>query len=153
MRGFAVAVACLIALSGRVQSQKVDIQAETAAIMRADRDFNQAVADKSRERFLSFIAETAVFNGGTPDEWRGHAAIYQGWSRFFEKDGPTLTWQPTRADVLVGGDVGVSIGSWIRRGKTPDGKATETRGQYVTTWLKQKDGSWKVVFDIGSAEP
>jgi ketosteroid isomerase-like protein len=55
--------------------------------------------------------------------------------------------------MLVGGDVGVTVGNWTRRARTPDGRTTETRGQYTTTWLKQKDGSWKVVFDIGSTEP
>jgi ketosteroid isomerase-like protein len=56
-------------------------------------------------------------------------------------------------EVLVGGDIGITIGSWVRRGRTPDGKPTEARGQYVTTWARQPDGSWKVVFDTGSTAP
>jgi ketosteroid isomerase-like protein len=133
-----------------VAAQKPDIPAAVAAIMTADADFNQAVADKSEARFLSFIADTAVFNGGTPNEARGHDAVLKSWAAFFEKDGPTLTWKPTEGHVLVGGDVGVTIGSWVRRGRTPDGKPSEARGQYLTTWQKQKDGSWKVTFDTGS---
>jgi ketosteroid isomerase-like protein len=152
---FRLALPVLVALGvlALAQAQTPDLPAAVAAIMNADREFNRAVADRSRERFLTFIAETAVFNGGTPNEARGHKAILESWSAFFEKDGPTLTWEPTRGEVLVGGDVGVTIGSWVRKGRTPDGKPTEARGQYTTTWLKQKDGSWKVVFDTGSNAP
>jgi ketosteroid isomerase-like protein len=130
-----------------------DVPAAVAAILNADVDFNKAVGDRSRERFLAFIHENAVFNGGTPNEARGKEAIFKSWASFFEKDGPTLTWHPTGGEVLVGGDVGVTIGSWVRRGRTPDGKPTEARGQYVTTWARQSDGSWKVVFDTGSTAP
>jgi ketosteroid isomerase-like protein len=41
----------------------------------------------------------------------------------------------------------------VRRGKTPDGRATESRGQYLTTWQNQKDGGWKITFDTGSTAP
>jgi ketosteroid isomerase-like protein len=75
----------------------------------------------------------------------------KGWSPFFAPNGLTLTWRPTKSEVLVAADVGYS--TWVRRTPGADGKVTELRGQYLTTWLKQADGSWKVVFDIGSTEP
>ena len=136
--------------SAVLHAQDIDTKAAAAAIMQADRDFNQSVAARDRKKFLSLISETAVFVGDGP--MRGHDEILKGWAAFFDPNGPTLTWEPTRADVLVGGDVGVTIGSWVRRAKTADGKATEARGQYATTWQKQKDG-WKVVYDIGSTAP
>jgi len=78
----------VLAIAVPLAAQAIDAKAAAAAIMRADRDFNQSVA-----------------------------------------------------------------GSWVRRTKTTDGKTTEARGQYATTWQKQKDGSWKVVYDIGSTAP
>jgi uncharacterized protein (TIGR02246 family) len=138
-------------LAGAVHAQGVDTRAAAAAIMQADRDFNQSVAARDKKKFLSLISESAVFVGDGP--MRGHDEILKGWSAFFDPGGPTLTWEPTRADVLVGGDVGVTIGSWVRRAKTPDGKTIESRGQYATTWQKQQDGTWKVVYDIGSTAP
>lgn len=106
---------------------------------KADQDFNTAVAVRDRTKFLSFIAETATIVGNS--EMRGHDAILNGWTPFFDPIGPALTWEPTRAEVLVGGDVGYTVGSWVSRSKTPDGKTTESRGQYLTTWRKQKDGN------------
>ena len=29
----------------------------------------------------------------------------------------------------------------------------ERRGEYLTVWRKQRDGSWKVIFDTGSTLP
>lgn len=137
--------------SAVLQAQNIDTRAAATAIMQADRDLNQSVASRDKKKFLSLVSEMAVFVGDGP--MRGHDEILKGWAAFFDPNGPTLTWEPTRADVLVGGDVGVTIGSWVRRAKTPDGKTTEARGQYATTWQKQKDGSWKVVYDIGSTAP
>lgn len=148
---FKVALALAPVLAAVLHAQAVDIKAAAAAIMQADRDFNQSVATRDKKKFLSLISESAVFVGDGP--MRGHDEILKGWSAFFDPNGPTLTWEPTRADVLVGGDVGVTIGSWVRRSKTPDGKTTEARGQYASTWQKQKDGTWKVVYDIGSTAP
>lgn len=124
-----------------------------AAILAADRAFNQAVADGSRDRFAALIATDATFNGASPDETRGRAAIVKSWEPFFAPGGPRLSWEPTSAHVLVGGDVGVTIGSWLRRVPQRDGRTIEQRGQYLTTWRKQADGRWLVIADLGSAAP
>jgi ketosteroid isomerase-like protein len=146
-----VTFTCLSALAQGATAQ-LQVKVSAAAIVAADQDFNQAVADRSRERFLSFIAGNATFVG-TTSEMRGHDEIWKGWQPFFEKDGPTLSWRPTAGEVLVGGDVGYTVGSWVRRTKGPDGKPVESRGQYLTTWRRQPDGKWKVVYDIGSEAP
>lgn len=148
--GIAVLAAALFSAAS-LYAQKIDTNAAAAAIMQADRDFNQSVASRDKQKFLSLISEIAVFVGDGP--MRGHDEILKGWSAFFDPNGPTLTWEPTRAEVLVGGDVGVTIGSWVRRTRAADGKTSEARGQYVTTWQKQKDGTWHVVYDIGSTAP
>ena len=75
------------------------------------------------------------------------------WSDFFTPDGPTLTWTPIKGEVIGAGDVGYTTGRSLFRQKSADGKVTERRGQYLTVWRKQADGSWKVVFDTGSTLP
>ena len=145
-------VAVLVgALSAAGHAQRIDTKAAAQAILQADRGFNQALASRDTQRFLSFVSEDAVFFGTEP--MRGHAEILAGWAVFFTPGGATLTWEPTSAEVLIGGDVGVTVGSWHRRTRTADGKSAEARGQYVTTWQKQKDGAWKAVADIGSTAP
>lgn len=130
-----------------------NVKAAEAAIMQGDRDFNRAVAEGSRERFAALIAPNATFNAGSPAEARGREAIVKSWEPFFAAGGPRLSWEPTEVHVLVGGDVGITIGSWTRRVTEANGQVVERRGQYLTTWVKQDDGRWLVVADLGSTEP
>ena len=120
------------------------------AILKADRDFNQSVADGDLKHFLSFIAEGATFNGGTPSEIRGRDAIAKDWAPFFAKDGPRLTWIPTHGEILGAGDLGYTVGTSAYRTVAAGGQATIRRGQYLTVWRKQADGAWLIVYDTGS---
>ncbi len=117
-------------------------------MLKADREFNQAMAARDLNRFLSFVAEDAAFDGS-----RGREAVGKAWAPFFAADGPTITWTPTKAEALVAADVGYTVGTWERRTKGADGAAKITHGQYLTVWRKQKDGSWQAAFDTGSTAP
>ena len=119
-------------------------------MLKADRDFNQAVAEHDLKRFLSFVAPDAAFDSA---EGRGRDAVAKAWAPFFAPDGPTLSWSPTKAEALVAADVGYTVGTWERRTKGPDGAVKVTHGQYLTVWQKQKDGSWQATFDTGSTAP
>lgn len=148
-----LALVATVSLEG-AQLAPAAVKAGTDAIMKADRDFNQAVADRDLKRFLSFLAEEATFNGGTPDEMRGRDAVAKGWAPFFSPTGPRLAWRPLKGEVIGHGDVGYTIGAWERQTPAADGKpASVSRGNYVTVWRKEGDGSWKVVFDTGSSFP
>jgi ketosteroid isomerase-like protein len=59
-----------------------------------------------------------------------------------------LTWKPITAHASVSGDMGYSFGyaSYV-------GKDTTTYTNYCTIWKKQKDGSWKFVYDAGNDIP
>ena len=119
-----------------------------SAMMKADRDFNQAMSNHDLTRFLSFVAEDATFNTN-----RGREAVGKAWAPFFEADGPKISWSPTKAESLVAGDVGYTVGTWERRTKAADGTVKVTHGQYLTVWQKQKDGSWQAAYDTGSTAP
>ena len=119
---------CHVSSPRRCRQQRVDGEAAAELIMAADRDFNQAVADRDMNRFLALVAETATFNGGTAQEIHGRDAVGKAWAPFFRVDGPRLTWKPTKAEVLVGGDVGYTVGTWERRARTGSGQ-TKSRAE------------------------
>jgi ketosteroid isomerase-like protein len=151
--GACVVGAICTMLSVDVQAQSPTLQSAADQIVKSDAAFAQSVADKNREKFLTFIAEVTTFNGGTPNELRGRDAVMKGWEDFFAPDGPTLTWAPIKGEVFGAGDFGYTTGRSVFRQKGADGKVTERRGQYLTVWRKQVDGAWKVVFDTGSNLP
>ena len=59
-----------------------------------------------------------------------------------------LTWKPIKVVAAASGDMGYSFGF-----STYQGKDTVTYTNYCTIWHKQKDGSWKFVFDGGNNTP
>jgi ketosteroid isomerase-like protein len=144
----------LLAVSTPAHAQaSVQYAAEAAQILKADADFAQSVAERSRERFLSFIADVTTFNGGTPAELHGREAVMKEWADFFDPNGPALWWIPTRGEVVGAGDLGYTTGRSVLRVKGTDGAVTERSGEYLTVWRRQRDGAWKVIFDTGSTLP
>jgi ketosteroid isomerase-like protein len=149
--------ACVIGgVAGRTLVQlraQTGPQSDGRALVQADGDFARSVAERDRQRFLSFIGDPTTFNGGTANELRGRDAVLKEWTRFFNPNGPTLSWTPTKGEVIGAGDVGYTTGRSIVRTRTTNGTITERRGEYLTVWRRQGDGSWKVVFDTGSTLP
>lgn len=148
------AICALMLASARAGAQTPNnLKAAADQILESDAAFARSVADKNREKFLSFIADVTTFNGGTANELHGREAVMNAWSDFFAPDGPTLSWTPLNGEVVGAGDVGYTTGRSVYRQKAADGNITERRGNYITVWRKQSDGSWKVVFDTGSTLP
>ena len=110
-----------------VARAQLDLKAAAAAIMAADRAFNQSVAARDRVKFLSFIVENATFVGTS--DMRGHDAILKGWESFFQKDGPTLTWEPTKGKC-----------SWPATSDTPWARGSAV-GADPTAHLPRRAGS------------
>lgn len=59
-----------------------------------------------------------------------------------------LTWKPILVKAAKSGDFGYSFGYSIYKGTD-----TTTHTNYCTIWRKQKDGSWKFVYDAGNDTP
>jgi len=76
----------------------------------------------------------------------GKTEVAKGWAeRPMIKE---LTWKPLRAEAAQSGEIGYSFGYAIYQGKD-----TTTYTNYCTIWKKQKDGSWKFVYDAGNNIP
>jgi ketosteroid isomerase-like protein len=115
-------------------------------------EFLQASLEKGSAGYLSYYAEDAVEvpNGGPVIA--GKAEIAKGMG-FLDDKNNRLTWTPVGADISSAGDLGYTYGTYQFRAKDKDGKPTVEYGKYTTIWKKQRDGSWKVVLDMGNASP
>ena len=119
---------------------------DPAVLMEADRAFAADVAAGGADAWAAWFApDGAMVQEGT-GEIRGRAAIREAVA-YLDQPGPTLTWEPTRADIAASGDLGWTTGTYVFRA-TPD--APPNRGRYVSIWRKQPDGAWRVVMDLGN---
>ncbi len=118
-------------------------------LFQLEADFAHAVAVHGQAAFASHFAEDGVEleNGGgitTKEEMRNAHA----WP-----EGTSLTWTPVKADMAASGDLGYTYGNYVFRSKDEEGKTVTGYGKYTSIWKKQKDGSWKVVVDMGNSSP
>ncbi|MGA8436594.1 MAG: DUF4440 domain-containing protein [Candidatus Sulfotelmatobacter sp.] len=100
--------------------------------------------------YMSYYADDAV-------EVPNGAAIISGkvniakTMEFLDDKNNHLSWTAVGADVSASGDLGYTYGTYEFRSVGKDGKPVVENGKYTSIWKKQKDGSWKVVLDMGNA--
>ncbi len=125
----------------------VAAERDAGVLMQADRDFAEATAEKGVDGWMSFMAPGAVLLGEEPTV--GPDKIRTAMQDEL-KPGTSLTWEPTKAGFIGDGDIGYTLGRFQFRATDKQGKPVVVKGAYMTTWQKQKDGSWKVIGDLGS---
>src|ERR1041385_8540873 len=107
--------------------------------------FAKAFTDRDQAKFFSFVLDDATFLGGL-STLHGKAEVVARWSRFFKAPAAPFNWTPERVAVNAAGTVGLSSGPVF------DPKGTMI-GIYGSVWLKQADGSWKILFDGPGGSP
>jgi len=79
---------------------------------------------------------------------RGPVEIRAAQAKAYGRPGYRLIWYPTEVKQM--GSFVATTGRWERHIPAPDGGAERVlHGRYVTLWQKQKDGSYRWVWDGG----
>lgn len=113
----------------------------------AELSFADSVARQDFESFGAHIDDNAIFAAGPI--LKGRQAIMEAWSGFFGEGAPKMEWHPETVVVRPDGKLGLSKGPYTLTAKAADGTETVQKGQFISTWQRQEDGQWKVIFDSG----
>src|SRR5258705_5604814 len=108
-------------------------------VRKAEIAFNKAFADRDQAAFFRFVLDDATFLGPLRT-LAGKQAIVDRWSRFFASPQAPFSWGPDRVAVNAAGSVGETAGPVY----DADGHHI---GNFNSVWLRQPDGTWKVLFD------
>ena len=135
-------------------AQAVDLEAERASLMEADRAWFEAysTSDSPLDTLVALmVADVYVLPPDAPmardkEESRAVFAELEAMPEF------SLTWSPSTADVGGAGDLGYTIGTYHMGFQDPEGNPLEIDGKYLTVWKKQPDGTWKVAADMFNAD-
>ena len=112
-------------------------------------EFMKAAAEKGSVGYMSYYAADAVELPDGTDAIKGKDNIAKTMG-FLDQPGNKLEWTPEFADMSASGDLGYTYGTYVFTSKDKDGKPITDHGKYTSIWKKQKDGTWKVVLDMGN---
>jgi len=128
------------------------VKATPEMLKRLEGEFMKAAAEKGSQGYMSYYADDSVEvpNGGPLIQGKGEIAKGMG---FLDDRSNRLTWTPVGADISASGDLGYTYGNYEFDAKDKEGKPSVQYGKYTSIWKRQKDGSWKVVLDMGNASP
>jgi ketosteroid isomerase-like protein len=132
-----VALLVMLGVPGIAQ-RSPDPQSEVRA---AERAFARTMADRDYAAFQTFLAEDAIFLSEKA-VLRGRQAVADGWKRFYEGPEAPFAWEPERVEVIESGTLAISTGPVTD-------KSGKRVGTFTSTWRRERDGRWRVVFDGG----
>ncbi len=118
-------------------------------LLDADRAFARDTAARGLDGWMSWFADDAQVNHRT-GLIKGKPALREHYGKAIGQPGVTVTWEPIYAEPSQDGTLGYTLGVAEWTTKTADGKVEKRPGRYVTVWRRMKDGTWKVVTDIGN---
>ena len=116
-------------------------------IFDTEKAFEAMAADKGiAEAFAYFADENAVINRGGDSVIVGKEAIQ---NFYFKKNlkNARVTWTPDFIDVSESGDLGYTYGNYCWKTVNEKGDTITQKGIFHTVWKRQRDGSWRYVWD------
>ncbi len=120
-------------------------------LLAVDREFSKISETKGvPTAFNRFMTDDAIIYRDRQEPVVGRAAIQDLFSDFPDA---RLTWEPFKAEIGSGGDLGYTLGKWELISTSEDDHKQVGYGFYVTIWKRQSDGNWKYVFDTGINAP
>lgn len=124
----------------------VDIEKAKMEIIEAEKAFNKMAAEKGlHDAFVHFSADSGAIRRGK-NVLTGKMAISEYYANQ-NYDGVTLSWEPDFVDVSSSGDLGYTYGQYTFSRLDSAGNVASSQGIFHTVWKRQKDGSWKYVYD------
>jgi ketosteroid isomerase-like protein len=134
-------------LIGCTNNNNDDKDKAIAEIQKAEKEFAQMTAEKGiAESFWFYADSNAVIKRQNDTLIHGKEQIRRYYSDPFYSTAK-VEWSPDFTDASADGGLGYTYGKYLWRVQDSNGKVLEYKGVFHTVWKKQKDGSWKYVWD------
>ncbi len=135
---------CCLFISCNMKTDKQLPQAWKEEVLEAERAFAELVSKEGIHRaFVSFAAEEAVLmRNNKLVQGKKNIDVF-----YADQSSRNLKWAVEFVDVAASGDLAYTYGHYTFSSIDGDGNQKEDRGIFHTVWKRQKDGSWKFVYD------
>ena len=145
---FIVLLSCLVFCSCQLNQDRGDqLEKTETSIRQAEKDFNEMATEKGiAEAFWFFADSNAVIKRQNDTLIYGKEGIKNYYSADYYKTA-SVKWSPDFIESSGDGSLAYTYGNYTWQFKDSSGKVNEFKGVFHTVWKKQKDGSWKYVWD------
>jgi len=119
------------------------------AVWSREASFAASVAAHDAKAFRAHLHPDAVFIDGRGEATRGADAVTESWSSIIAGEQFVLGWHPSV--VVIAGDpaVALSRGPYWMELPQAEGPPKYMTGQFISTWVRNEQGQWQVLFDGG----
>jgi ketosteroid isomerase-like protein len=115
--------------------------------------FSRTVETHDAAAFATHVHSGAVFGAGSPAPTRGRAAVVENWKDIIEGRKIVVRWHPGFVSIGGNPDIALSSGpAWIED-LDPNTRQRFSISRFTSTWVKDADGEWRVLFDGSGAPP
>jgi ketosteroid isomerase-like protein len=137
----------LIGISSVISCQRTSDKEELKKeIFKTEKAFEKMASEKGiAEAFYYFADENAVIIREKDTLIIGKENIKKYYQQ--KNANATVNWTPDFIDVSNDGSLGYTYGKYTWKIKKADGSLGEYMGIFHTVWKKQKDNTWKYVWD------
>jgi len=115
-------------------------------VLDTEKEFEKMTAQKGWAESFSYFADDSAVLQSEEGIIKGKSAIREHYSNSRYKD-VSLKWDADFVDVANSGDLAYTYGKYTFTAMDTSGKQIDSKGIFHTVWKKQKDGSWKFVWD------
>jgi ketosteroid isomerase-like protein len=119
------------------------------ALLDADKAFARDTALRGLDGWMSWFAADARLFGKTA-VLQGKPALRGVYAEMFARKDLRIEWAPVHAEASADGSLGYTFGRATISYRDEKGELHTESSRYTTLWRRMKDGSYKVVYDIGS---
>jgi ketosteroid isomerase-like protein len=127
--------------------------ASEAALMQTSRNWAKAAATGNADSALAYWSDDAVVLEPDQPALVGKSAITQMVVGSMKDPKFSITWEPERAVISDGGDLGYLIEHNRVTFSDSTNKVRTVYGKAVTIWKKEPNGTWKCVVDTWNGNP
>lgn len=128
-------------------NKNTDLESLNKEIFNSEKAFEKMCAENGiAEAFYFFADDNAVIKRENDTLIIGKEQIKQYYDKGFYKTAK-VSWSPDYIDVSEDGAMAYTYGKYIWTSKDKMGNDVEYRGVFHTVWKRQKDNTWKYVWD------
>jgi len=146
-----LALSSLLVVAGPAAAQTGTADPLRGLIEKEAKTFTDAFARADFKSLAAMYAEDAIVLPPDADAVKGRAAIETFWKGVHDSGVKSAVL--TVVDVKSSGELAAEVGTAVLTVQPPNQPEAKLNVKYVVTWMKQKDGAWKLYRDIWNAAP